>query len=115
MTNPVDMRIKVTVQGDDQLQAEWVKLWNCSSDIFTLLLGKQISAEQATPLTLMAFARAMANESEVPAEVAWLNLMADPKFKAAFLAAFNTQQEFSRHIAEVRSAVEEEEPPAVRH
>lgn len=115
MKNPVDIRIKVTVQGTDEQQAEWAELWNCTSDVFTLLMRQGISEEQTIPLTLMAFARAMANESAVPSEVAWLNLISKPEFKAAFLAAYDTQQEFSRHVDEVRSAVEEEEPPAVRH
>jgi hypothetical protein len=111
----IDIRIDLGSGKSDESEKDWVKLWNCTSNIFSLLAQQGMSAEDITPLMLVGFARAMANQTKVPGEVAWLNVVADPKFKAGFLAGFDTQQEFARRVEEVRRAVEDDEPPAVRH
>jgi hypothetical protein len=111
----IDIRIDLGSGKNDESEKDWIKLWNCTSDIFRLLAKQGMSVHDITPLMLVAFARAMANQTEVPGEVAWMNVLADPKFKAGFLAGFDTQQEFARRVEEVRRTVEEDLPPAVRH
>ncbi len=112
----VDIRIKLGPDDPaDGLEKTWVELWNITSDVFAQLAQQGISAHRVTTVMLVAFGRALANETEVPGEVAWLNVLADPRFKAGFLTSFDTQQEFARRVEELHRTVEEEEPPVVRH
>lgn len=107
--------LEIRPNTDGGLRHDWIQLWNLSSEVFSLLAKTGIPEEKLVSLALMVFARAMANGSTVPPEIAWYNVLAIPSFKAGFTAAFELQQDFAERLKEARALLEEEEPPGVKH